>query len=108
MKPGCLLWLLAIVVATGLVLAPLACAPKHAPPPPVTEASHDWYNYDLATKGWTEGEPGWKHKKTVPATGYTEGQKHMILLRKPKVSTRRHEKDLISEMIWAREKQRNK
>jgi len=34
--------------------------------------------------------------------------RYMILMRKPKPETWRHERDLISEMIWAREKSRNK
>ena len=72
-----------------------------------TPASPNWTS-ELVKKPWTEGKSGWDEKKQAPSTGYTADQKYMILLRKPKPETWRHERDLVSEMIWAREKSRNK
>ena len=99
----------------GLALCAVACmSPKvYRDDIPVslaqdgTPASPDWTN-ELAKKPWTEGETGWREKKTGPTTAYSRDQKYMIMMRRPKPETWRHEKDLISEMIWAREKSRNK
>ena len=102
--------ILLLLPLAACVLVPLACAPKTRLPVAAEEkpAHYDWYNYELAKKQWTEGDTGWKEKKQAPSTGYTADQKYMILLRKPKPETWRHERDLVSEMIWAREKSRNK
>ncbi len=72
-----------------------------------TAASPDWTD-ELAKKAWTEGEPGWQREQDGSTTGHAEDRKFMILIPKPKVSTKRHERDLISEMIWARERSRKK
>lgn len=97
-----------VLAVLGLVLSPLGCAvqpPVAARPAPAAEepASYDWYNTELARKGWTEGESAWKEKRELPSTGYTADQKHMMLLKTPKVETWRHQKDMISDMIWGRE-----
>ncbi|MFW6161880.1 MAG: hypothetical protein ACODAJ_03875 [Planctomycetota bacterium] len=68
-----------------------------------TPGSPDWTNPSLK-KEWTEGESSWKDLRQAPTTAYSEDQGYMILLRKPKVSTKRHTHDLISDMIWQREK----
>ena len=106
-----------LLVAALLVLSPVAClsmAPRvYRQELPLrfsgdeTPGSPDWTS-DLAKKPWTEGDPGWRRKRAGPSTGYTEDQKYMILLRRPKPQTWRHEKDMVSDMIWAREKSRNK
>ena len=104
-----------LVVVLALALAPVAClrmAPdvhrQNLPIPVVagTPASEGWINEDLAKKGWTEGDSGWKEKKKVPTTAYSDDQGYMIMLRKPKPETWKHTRDLISEMIWAREGRR--
>lgn len=107
----------AILIVLALALSPLACVSMS---PNVyrddmgvrlvdegTPAAPDWTSPSLK-KAWTEGESGSRDKKRAPASAYTADQGYMLLLRKPKVSTKRHEKDLVSEMIWAREKSRNK
>lgn len=97
-----------LLTVFGLVLSQVGCAvPSMAPSRPKAAAEepadHDWYNTELARKGWTEGKSDWEtEKKPLPSTGYTADQKHMMLLKKPKVETWRHQQDMISDMIWGR------
>lgn len=76
---------------------PIKLSQTETPPPP------DGTN-PVMKKGWTEGPSPWAEKGVGPTTAYSKDQKYMILMRKPRVSTRKHSRDLISDMIWAREK----
>ena len=106
----CVFALAVAVCLTVPVLAPLGCAPQaeRVVRPAEDEADYDWYNYDLAKKPWQRPDGTAKDEPAGLSGSYTADQKHMLYGRKPRVSTKKHERDLISDMIWAREKHRNK
>ena len=103
-----------VLAAAGLALCAVGCtgmSPKvYRDDMPlvaggeVTPASPDWVN-DLARKPWAAGPaPKWDDGKGAPTTAYSEDQGYMILLRKPKVSTQKHDTDLTSDWLWSLKK----
>lgn len=113
-RMGALTRLVGLGAAAALVLGVVGCAPMSADVhrageslPQVAEGqpgSENWVNESLLKKGWTEGADGWKDQKEGPTTVLQPGKKYVIPLRGRKVETWKHQRDMISDMIWAREK----
>ena len=113
-RRGALTRLVGLGAAVALVLGVTGCmtmsADVHRQDPSLPKVaegkpgSENWVNEDLLRKGWKEGDSGWEESKQGPTTAYSKDQGYVIPLRGRKVETWRHQRDLISDMIWAREK----